>query len=164
MKYYIKALIAFVVIFILEEITNEFYWCNISMAVINGGKVIRNDISELMMVIILFAGFGIMFLEMIRSGNKKSKKVVMALGIIVYLLISTILNLIYCGVVRDYIFFKDCESSVFQIEISLIISNIVRCLLIPSVVITVVYLYKNYLKKYEIDKIKMDNGMRFFMI
>lgn len=36
MKYYIKALIAFVVIFILEEITNEFYWFNISMAVIKG--------------------------------------------------------------------------------------------------------------------------------
>ena len=36
MKYYVKALIAFVVIFILEEITNEFYWCNISMAVIKG--------------------------------------------------------------------------------------------------------------------------------
>lgn len=161
MKYYVKALIAFVIIFILEEITNEFYWCNISMAVINGGKVIRNDISELMMVIMLFAGFGIMFLEMIRSGNKKSKKVVMALGIIVYLLILIILNLIYDGVVRDYICF-DYESNVFQIEISSTISNIVRCLLIPSVVINVVYLYKNYLKKYEIDKIKMDKWYVIF--
>lgn len=60
------------------------------------------------------------------------------------------------------IFFFDYESNVFQIEISSTISNIVRCLLIPSVVINVVYLYKNYLKKYKIDKIKMDKWYVIF--